>query len=81
MMSKQSNLQEINQEIRERKQYLHTIESEIELASESGAAALRDLSIEVNALEKEKARLMKQLLVLKQEIQEAKNCENDLVSI
>lgn len=60
----------LNSEIQERKRYLKQINDEIDLATENGAARLRDLVIEIDGCEREKARLLKQLLTLKQQIRE-----------
>lgn len=63
-------LKQLNDEIAEAKATLSRLNKEIEGAELAGADALRGLSIEVDQLEKEKARLMKQLLSLKQKIDE-----------
>lgn len=71
-------LNQLKSETREREAYLDQINKQIEHATEEGSMAIRDLSMEVEALNKEKARLTKQLLVIRQEIREAKLVKSSL---
>ncbi len=66
-------LNQLNDDISERKSYLEQIEESIAIAERNGELAMRDLKAEIERLENKKARLMKELLAIKQEIEIAKH--------
>lgn len=70
-LRKAESLAGLEEEIRDRKAYLATIEEGILVATENGHNAIRDLLHETQNLEAERARLMKQLFSLRQDIREA----------
>lgn len=69
---KQQTLRQLDQTIRERREYLATIERDIEVATQTGAFALTEVQSEINVLNNEKARLLRQNLELAQSIRERK---------
>lgn len=70
-LKRAESLAGIEEEIRDRRAYLATVEEGILVATENGYNAIRDLLHETQNLEAERARLMKQLFSLRQDIREA----------
>lgn len=68
--TKQDKLSSLDDQIRERKAYLDTIERDIEAVSTAGNNQLFIIRGEMEELEREKARLLQQKYDLEQQIRE-----------
>jgi predicted nucleic acid-binding Zn-ribbon protein len=72
VLQRQQRLKELNETIRERREYLEQTERNIEVMTIAAADSMRELQGDIDELENEKLRLMKQLFGLEQRIREAK---------
>lgn len=72
VLQRQQLLKEVNETIRERKEYLATLERNIEVATIAASDRIRELQGDVGELEDEKSRLLRLALGLEQRIRDAK---------
>lgn len=70
MATKQQKLSELDELIKQRKQYLEEIEGQITAVTEAGNNALFSIHGEINEAENEKAKLLRQNYDIEQKIRE-----------
>lgn len=65
-------LKALQQQVNERREYLSSLERDIEIATIAGADKIRELQGEIDELESERARLLRLALGYEQRIRDAK---------